>query len=149
MVGSMGHLSSYCLGLSLYSTKKIWCLDGDGALLMHFGAVPMIGNSKPKNLVHFLLNNAMHESVGIQPTICQDIDFAGIAKKLGYINVFTIKDNEELEAFLKIVNSLEDLTFVHILLSNKPSKSDNLSRPKTTPYERISNLIDFIKKDKH
>lgn len=38
-VGSMGHSSSIALGIALNKTdKKIWCIDGDGALLMHMGA---------------------------------------------------------------------------------------------------------------
>ena len=147
MVGSMGHLSSYCLGISLYNAnKKVWCIDGDGAMLMHFGSMPMIGDTKPKNLIHILLNNAMHESVGIQPTIAQDIDFAFIAKNFGYKNIFTIKNDEQLDDFLKIVHTLNDLTFVHILLSNKQSNSDNLSRPKTTPLERLNSFMEYIKK---
>ena len=146
MVGSMGHLSSYCLGISLYSNKKVWCIDGDGAMLMHFGSMPMIANKKPKNLVHILLNNSMHESVGIQPTISQDIDFSSVAKILGYTYTFTITNDKELDDFLKIAIDLDDLTFAHVLLSNKPSQSDNLSRPKTTPKERLENLIEFIKK---
>ena len=147
MVGSMGHLSSYCLGLALYQkSKKVWCIDGDGALLMHFGSMPMIGHTKPKNFIHILLNNAMHESVGIQPTIAQDIDFSVIAKQLGYKYIFTIKNDEELDQFLKIASTLDDLTFAHVLLSNKQSLSDNLSRPKTTPLERLNSLIEYIKK---
>lgn len=147
MVGSMGHLSSYCLGLALYnSQKKVWCIDGDGAMLMHLGSMAMIGNAKPKNFVHILLNNAMHESVGVQPTIAQDIDFAEIAVKFGYKNYFNIEKEEELNNFLQIVHNLNDLTFVHIKLSNKQSLSDNLSRPKTTPLERLNSFIDYIKK---
>lgn len=149
MVGSMGHLSSYCLGISLFTkNKKIWCIDGDGALIMHFGSIPMIGHIKPNNFIHILLNNAMHESVGIQPTICQNIDFESIAKLLGYQNVFTVKNSEELDNFLNVSHSLNGLTFVHILLSNQPSQSDNLSRPKDTPLERINNLMNFIHSDK-
>jgi hypothetical protein len=34
----------------------------DGSLLMHMGALPIIGSLKPKNLLHVLLNNASHES---------------------------------------------------------------------------------------
>lgn len=145
MVGSMGHVSSLCLGMSLHTNnKKIFCIDGDGALLMHYGIMPYIGHNKPKNFVHILLNNAMHESVGIQPTISQDIQFHVIAKEFGYVNVFVVQTEEELDNTLEKVRCLEELTFIHILLSNKPSQSDNLSRPKTTPKERINQLIEYI-----
>ncbi len=148
-VGSMGHTSSIALTIAINKpNKKIWCIDGDGALIMHFGSIPMIGHIKPNNFIHILLNNAMHESVGIQPTICQNIDFESIAKLLGYQNVFTVKNSEELDNFLNVSHSLNGLTFVHILLSNQPSQSDNLSRPKDTPLERINNLMNFIHSDK-
>lgn len=31
--------------------RKVYCLDGDGALLMHMGAMALIGSRKPKNLI--------------------------------------------------------------------------------------------------
>ena len=38
-VGSMGHSSSIALGVALNRPgKRIWCVDGDGAALMHMGA---------------------------------------------------------------------------------------------------------------
>jgi len=146
MVGSMGHLSSLCLGMNInINNKRIFCIDGDGALLMHFGMFPYIGYVKPKNFVHILLNNAMHESVGIQPTISQNINFHNIAKELGYEHVFLVKNEEELFSVLEKIKCLDGLIFIHILLSNEPSSSDNLSRPKTTPKERVVNLIEYLR----
>ena len=38
-VGSMGHSSSIALGIaSQKPDMKIWCIDGDGAVLMHMGS---------------------------------------------------------------------------------------------------------------
>ena len=69
-VGSMGHSSSIALGISIIETnRKIICLDGDGAMLMHLGALPIIASIKPENFIHVLLNNRAHESVGGQPTV--------------------------------------------------------------------------------
>ena len=42
-VGSMGHSSSIALGVAAHQPdKKVWCIDGDGAILMHMGAMAVI-----------------------------------------------------------------------------------------------------------
>jgi len=84
-VGSMGHSSSIALELALYKPDtKIWCIDGDGSVLMHMGALAVIGSRRPENLVHVVINNAAHETVGGMPTVADRIDLTGIAKACGY-----------------------------------------------------------------
>jgi phosphonopyruvate decarboxylase len=146
MVGAMGHLSSFCLGLSLNldNSKRVYCIDGDGAMLMHFGMLPYIGFIKPKQLIHILLNNAMHESVGVQPTISQNINYEIIAKELGYEHVFVIKTKDELIGVLQNVKKINGLIFIHILLSNQPSNND-LLRPKIPAKERIEKLMGLFR----
>ena len=80
MVGGMGHTSSVATGFSINTKKQIFCLDGDGSVLMHLGALSTIGNLKRKNLKHIILNNNCHESVGGQPTGAEKIDFLGLSK---------------------------------------------------------------------
>ena len=72
-VGSMGHSSSIALGVALNTEKKVFCFDGDGALLMHMGSIALIGSKKPENFYHVMFNNSAHESVGGLPTIMSDI----------------------------------------------------------------------------
>ena len=69
-VGSMGHASSIALGIALNKPNtRVWCIDGDGAVLMHMGAMALIGASKPQNLIHVVINNTAHETVGGMPTV--------------------------------------------------------------------------------
>jgi len=64
-VGSMGHASQIALGIALSNKDKgVYCIDGDGALLMHLGGLAIIGNQEPKNFKHILINNGSHDSVG-------------------------------------------------------------------------------------
>src|SRR5690606_8212970 len=45
-VGSMGHSSQIALGIALEDrARKVYCLDGDGAVLMHMGGLASIGTS--------------------------------------------------------------------------------------------------------
>lgn len=91
-VGSMGHCSSIALGIALNKPKtRIWCLDGDGAAIMHMGAMATIGAHSPQNYTHVILNNEAHESVGGQPTVASQIDFCKIAEGCGYKNIYSFK----------------------------------------------------------
>ena len=56
--------------------RRVYCLDGDGAFIMHMGAVSNIGDLSPKNYRHVLFNNGAHESVGGQPTLGFRLDIA-------------------------------------------------------------------------
>jgi phosphonopyruvate decarboxylase len=101
VVGSMGHAMSIALGIALARPKAaIVCLDGDGSLAMHLGAMAMIGQRKPRNLGHVLLDNGMHESVGGQPSALRNADPAGIARACGYATVGACDDLERLVGIL-------------------------------------------------
>ena len=70
MIGSMGLLSSFGLGLALMvPEQRVFVLEGDGSALMSLGALPLIAGENPSNLVHFILDNESYESTGGQPTI--------------------------------------------------------------------------------
>lgn len=84
-VGAMGHASSIAMGLALGAPNRlVVCLDGDAAALMHLGAFAIVGASKAHNLLHIVLNNGAHESVGGQPSVGQTINIAAIAEHAGY-----------------------------------------------------------------
>lgn len=140
-VGSMGHCSSIALGVAINKPKeKIWCIDGDGAALMHMGAMAVIGSVKPDNLVHIVLNNGAHETVGGMPTVAGDINFCEIAKACGYEKVLKVTDATQLDGALREAKNSEILTFVEVLCSIA-SRAD-LGRPTTTAIE---NKIAFMK----
>jgi phosphonopyruvate decarboxylase len=84
-VGAMGHASSIAMGIALSAPDRlVVCLDGDAAALMHLGAFAIAGTSKAHNLLHVVLNNGAHESVGGQPSVGQTIKLAAIAENAGY-----------------------------------------------------------------
>lgn len=87
-VGSMGHASSVALGLALGKPgRRIVCLDGDAAALMHMGALAVIPSLDVPNLLHIVLNNGAHESVGGQPSVGWEVDFTSMAEACGYETV--------------------------------------------------------------
>ena len=84
-VGSMGHALMISVGIArAQPARKVYCLDGDGASIMHLGNMAIAGQSGCGNLTHIVFNNAAHDSVGGQPTVGGDIDLVKIAAACGY-----------------------------------------------------------------
>jgi phosphonopyruvate decarboxylase len=134
-VGSMGHASSIALAIAIQKPElSITCLDGDGAVLMHMGALAIIGTQKPRNLCHIVLNNGAHDSVGGQPTVAAAIDLSAVTRACGYRYVYYVRTKAELQAALmKRSAECNALTFIEIRVK-KGSRAD-LGRPKTPPIE--------------
>ena len=82
-VVGMGHAISIATGLAKFKRKKkILCLDGDGAALMHLGA--QASSAKIKNLIHVVFNNAAHDSVDGDRPPAENINFYKLANQMGY-----------------------------------------------------------------
>ena len=144
-VGSMGHASSIALGQALsQKNKKIVCIDGDGAVIMHMGAMATIGAYEPVNLLHIVLDNSAHETVGGIPTISNKMDFVSIAKAVGYKEAYEVDNLNDLESVLKESVKKEKLIFIRVLVTL--GSRENLGRPKEKP---IDNLEKFKKNFKN
>lgn len=142
-VGSMGHASSIALGIACNKpNKKIWCIDGDGAVLMHMGAMALIGANAPTNLVHIILNNSAHETVGGMPTAAKKIDLTAIAKGCGYPNAVCVSTLKQLDQALTCAKMSRELTLIEVRCS-LGSRHD-LGRPTIPPYENKTNFMDYL-----
>jgi phosphonopyruvate decarboxylase len=143
-VGSMGHASQIALAIALQKKeRKVVCIDGDGAAIMHMGAMSTIGSIKPPNYVHIVLNNGSHDSVGGQPTIARAIDLCGIASADGYENVVRAKNLLELENNLNNLNLFKNLTFLEVYC--KKGARRDLGRPTRTPVQNKEDFMEFLK----
>lgn len=139
-VGSMGHSSSIALGIVLQKKdQRVWCLDGDGAALMHMGAMALIGANQPANLIHIVLNNEAHESVGGMPTVAGRLDLPGIARACGYPNAMCVDTPEGLDKALAEARAKRELCFIEVKCAIG-ARAD-LGRPVTTPLENKSQFM--------
>ena len=144
-VGSMGHCSSIALGLANANKNiRVICIDGDGSFLMHLGAGVVISQIRPRNLIHIVLNNGCHESVGGQPTAASKIDLFKISKAMNYDDVFIIKTINDLEKTLPKIFNIKGTIFIEIKL--KPGSRANLGRPSKSPIQNKIALMDYISK---
>jgi len=143
MVGGMGHSSMVALGFSLESKNNVICLDGDGSLLMHMGALATIGALGKKNFKYMLLNNSAHESVGGQKTIADQINFFLLSKSLGFKSYALIKNKNNYEKnIIKFLKS-SGPSFLEVKIQVKAMK--NLSRPSN--FRIIKNKFMSLKND--
>lgn len=143
VVGSMGHASQIALGVALVQPeRRVYCLDGDGALIMHMGSLAIIGSRAPRNFVHVVLNNGCHESVGGQPTAGFDIDVAQIAKACGYRTTILARSLAELRTSLKSVINEEGPCLLEVRVSGESRKE--LGRPKPRLLENRNRFMKFL-----
>ncbi len=143
-VGSMGHASSIALVVAINKPdRKIWCIDGDGAVLMHMGSLAIIGSNKPNNLVHIIVNNGAHETVGGMPTVAKDIDLTSIAKACGYPYAESVDNFIDLDKKLLEAKHKNDLIMIEIKCSI--GAREDLGRPTTTALENKHNFSDYLK----
>lgn len=143
-VGSMGHSSSIALGVALNKKNtKVWCVDGDGAVLMHMGSMAVLGSNKPKNMIHVVINNGAHETVGGMPTVAKGVDFVAVAKGLGYPNAISVDNFEDLDRELGAAKERWELTLIEVKCSIG-ARAD-LGRPTTTAVENKENFMTYLR----
>lgn len=142
-VGSMGHSSQIALGISIAKpNRNVYCLDGDGALIMHMGALTTVGSISPKNYKHIIINNGAHDSVGGQPTVGLNIDIEAIAKASGYTEALCAETKEEVYEMINKIKSIEGPALLQIKV-NKGARND-LGRPTTTPIQNKEAFMKFL-----
>lgn len=143
-VGSMGHSSSIALGVAVNKPdRKVWCVDGDGAALMHLGAMAVVADNKPENMVHIVINNGAHETVGGMPTVAKGLNIAELAKTLGYPNAICVDTFEALDAELANAKNRNELSLIEVKCSI--GARDDLGRPTTTAMENKEAFMEFLK----
>lgn len=128
VIGGMGHASQIAHTLASYrSDRQVYCLDGDGALLMHMGALAIIGATRRSNLRHIVLNNGVHESVGGQPTVALAVDLPSLARAVGYATAMRVTALDDLPHALEELRRSEGPALLEVQVA--PGHRTDLGRP--------------------
>ena len=106
---------------------------------MRLGAQSIVGYEQPDNLVHALLDNAIHESTGGQSTVARSVDFCSIAAASGYANVSSLSQPDQVA---DAVQNSKGPAFVHVPIL--PGVPDNLPRPNKMPVEVAERFRGFL-----
>lgn len=144
-VGSMGHASSIAFGIALAQPERpVFVFDGDGACLMHMGAIPVIASQKLNNFKHILFNNQAHDSVGSQPTCSNMIDYVKMAEACGYDKAWSVSTEQELLGVLADIVSFKGTCLLEVKV--KCGAREDLGRPKEKPVENKEAFMEFLGK---
>ena len=140
-IGGMGHASQIALGLAIQQpNRRVYCIDGDGAILMHMGSLAIIGQLQCSNLIHIAINNGAHDSVGGQPTAAASLDLTKIAQAVGYHQAYSASSITEISKYLNQMSS----SSCFLEIKTKIGARSDLGRPTTTPGENKDKLMSFI-----
>ena len=112
---------------------------------MQMGGLATIGVRKPDNMIHVVLNNGAHDSVGGQPTVGLKIDLPGIAKACGYAHTYSVGDAASLEAALANALSEKKTAFIEVKI-RKGARAD-LGRPTTSPRENKKAFMEVLRRN--
>ena len=141
-VGSMGCASGMALGIALNSDRKVFALDGDGALLMKMGALATVGAYRPKNMIHVVLDNGVHDSTGGQSTVSASVEFAEIAVSSGYVTAAKCDSVTGLVKAYTAALASDGPHLVHMRI--QPGSLKELGRPTVKPPEVARRFRDFL-----
>ncbi len=142
-VGSMGHASMIALRIAEEKPdRRVWCLDGDGAAMMHLGSLPLIGNRAPENLIHVIINNGAHETVGGMPVCSGALRISELAKAAGYAQVLRADSEPSLRKALETLLLLSGPILLEIFCACGARR--DLGRPTTTPLQNRDAFMTFL-----
>ncbi len=141
--GSMGCIGSVALALAREQPdRKVYVLDGDGAMLMKLGTLATIGLYRPGNLVHIVFDNGQYESTGGQRTASAAVDFPALAANAGYAFTLSASSLGEFEQFLERAAAQEGPLLCHVPV--QPGTLPDLKRPDQSPDDLRREFQEFL-----
>jgi len=142
-VGGMGHASQIAMGIALAKPERqVFCLDGDGAMLMHMGGTAIVGAAGVANFKHVILNNGVHDSVGGMATAGLRVSFTEIAKSCGYSEAWRVERADDIAEKVSELRAAKGPAMLEIMVK-KGARAD-LGRPLTTPIENKTAFAEFL-----
>jgi thiamine pyrophosphate-dependent acetolactate synthase large subunit-like protein len=94
---AMGLALPLALGVAVAQPKRpVIVVEGDGALLMHLGALVTVGAVSPANLTMLLIQNGVHAASGGQALTNAGLDLAELARASGVARAENITKPEAL-----------------------------------------------------
>jgi phosphonopyruvate decarboxylase len=133
-VGGMGHCCSIALGIALRNPhREVWCLDGDGSVLMHLGSLAVVADQAPENLYHVVFNNGVHDSVGGQATAMRSVDLPATALALGYRHAVSVSDVSTLGEVVAEMRARRGPALVDLRV--RPGNREGIGRPERSPAQ--------------
>jgi sulfopyruvate decarboxylase subunit beta len=92
---AMGLALPLALGLAIAQpTRPVIVVEGDGAVMMHMGALVTVGAVAPGNLTVLLIQNGVHAASGGQALTNAKLDLAELARSAGIVHAENVATPE-------------------------------------------------------
>ena len=143
-VGGMGHAAMIAAGFAMTQPeKRVCCLDGDGAALMHMGSLPCLArwNGRLNKYVHIILNNGIHDSVGGMPIGAPELDWREQARAAGYRLTLRAAAAVELKEALSAARAADGPILIEVIV--RPGARADLGRPKENALTNINEFMNY------
>ena len=148
MIGSMGMASAIGLGVALSRPSQPTVIfDGDGNLLMSLGILPMIGGgpvmgrSRPANLVHVVFDNALYGSTGNQASPSRTVGLHHIARAAGYERAIAVAGAEEIQAAVTAAVAGGGPSFILARVTGEEQPAPRIPYPPEEIRDRFRSLF--------
>ncbi len=142
-IGSMGHASSFALGLTIgQESNRVVVLDGDGALQMHLGSLLTNSSQVKNNFLHIVLANETHESVGGSKLAKNNLDYKKLFTSVGYDHFLDISTKSQIDRSFAKIKKIQGKIALIIRINNNPS--NQIGRPSESPIEQKNIFISKI-----
>lgn len=102
----------------------------------------VLGVNKPKNLIHIVINNGTHETVGGMPTVAGSIDLAAVAKACGYPNAICVDNFEALDKELEAAKRRNELTLIEVKCS--VGAREDFGRPTIKAIDNKRSFMEYL-----
>ena len=110
---------------------------------MHMGSMAGLGANHPENLVHVVINNGAHETVGGMPTVAADMNLPAVAEACGYPYAVSVDNFDDLDRELKAAKKRNALSLIEVKCAI--GAREDLGRPTTTAMENKVNFMEYLK----
>jgi sulfopyruvate decarboxylase subunit beta len=116
---AMGLALPLALGLAVAQPERpVFVVEGDGALMMHMGALVTVGAVAPANLTVLLIQNGVHAASGGQALTSDTLDLAALARAAGIPDAENLATPQAFASAMGKTGKRDGARF--LVLSTKP-----------------------------
>jgi len=118
--GSMGLVSSIGLGIAIVRPDTpVTIIDGDASILMNLGSIVTIGNLRPANLLHIVIDNSAYGSCSEEKSMSETAHLDEVARNVGYAYSQIVGSQEELQRAILMFRDGPGFTLAKICLGGR------------------------------
>jgi len=99
--------------------RNIYCLDGDGSLIMNMGSLAINASMDCTNFKHIVFKTSAHDSVRCQPILGDKIDMRSIALNSVYKWLKVVRKEFEIRKSINEVSEIDGPVLIEIRVEKR------------------------------